>query len=414
MNALDLLYAPAAIALAPGWALKRRAGWGERFGRVSPLPAPVRRPRVLLHAVSVGEAAALRAVVPALTPDADVVVSATTDTGLARARELYAPAAHVVRYPLDFSGSVARFLDAVRPDAVALAELEVWPNFVRACKGRAIPVGIISGRLSERSLRGYQRIRGYFGGVLRDLDFIAVQDEDYAARFAALGVPRERVQVVGSMKWDAAAIAEGPVPGALELAATLGLDPARATIVAGSTGPGEEALLHGACPPGVQLVCAPRRPERFDEAARDLPGCVRLSRLRTGDQAPRGTLRFLIDTIGDLRKAYSLAHVVVVGRSFMGDLFGSDPIEPAALGKPVVIGPHTSDFAQVVRTLEAGGGLLRSSTSRLAADLLSLVEAPTRRADLSRSAVSVVRAQQGASVEYGRMVLEAGRRRVGV
>src|SRR5262249_24418514 len=144
MNALDLLYIPLALFTAPAWAIKKRHGWGERFGKTPPLP-PVREGavgRVLLHAVSVGEVNALRNLVPLLAAEADLVISTTTDTGLARAKELFSDTATVVRYPLDFSLAVRRFLDAVRPDAVALVELEVWPNFVRACKARAIPVCI--------------------------------------------------------------------------------------------------------------------------------------------------------------------------------------------------------------------------------------------------------------------------------
>jgi 3-deoxy-D-manno-octulosonic-acid transferase len=134
---------------------------GEWFGSAgTPRPAPD-RPRILLHAVSVGEVSALRGVVPLLVPHADVVISVTTDTGIARARELFGATCAIVRYPLDFSWAVRRFLDRVKPDAVALVELEVWPNFVDACASRGISVCIINGRLSERSFKGYRRIRGF-------------------------------------------------------------------------------------------------------------------------------------------------------------------------------------------------------------------------------------------------------------
>src|SRR5262249_33841344 len=146
MNLLDAIYLPVALLTAPVWARKTRSGWDERFGKIPPLPDKHSRPRVLLHAVSVGEVGALRELVPLLVSrNCDVVVSTTTDTGLARARALYAaqPNVHVVRYPLDASWAVARFLDSVRPDIVALVELELWPNFLSACAKRSIPVGII-------------------------------------------------------------------------------------------------------------------------------------------------------------------------------------------------------------------------------------------------------------------------------
>lgn len=406
MNALDLLYIPLALATAPAWAGKKRHGWRERFGRTPPLPRAQRK-RVLLHAVSVGEVNALRPLVPLLTPDAEVVISTTTDTGLARARELFAPACAVVRYPLDFSWAVRRFLDAVRPDAVALVELEVWPNFISACTRRSIPVGIINGRLSERSFRGYRRIRSFFGGLLRQLAFAAVQEEAYAERFRALGLPAERCLVTGSMKWDSAFVAgEGVplVPGAVELADELGIDRARPLIVAGSTGPGEEALLHRATPPEVQLLCAPRKPERFDEAAAALPGCARRTQRPPGGPSGRPADRFLLDTIGELRKAYSLADVVVVGRSF-GDLFGSDPIEPIGLGKATVIGPAIDDFATVVGVFEQGGGIVRATRGDLPKVLYDLLADPARRRLLGERGRACIRGQQGASRRHAELIL---------
>lgn len=397
MTLLDFLYVPLALVTAPWWAGKKRAGWGERFGKIPPLPAP-KRPRVLLHAVSVGEVSALRALVPELAKHCEVVVSATTDTGLARARALYAGQAQVVRYPLDFSWSVRRFLDAVRPGAVGLVELEVWPNFVRACTGRGIPVAIINGRLSERSFKGYKKLGGFFRRLLAQLTLVACQDDDYAARFKALGALR--VEITGSMKWDVTAVTTGPVEGAAELARELGIDPAKPLIVAGSTGPGEEALLHGACPSGVQLACAPRKPQRFDEAAAALPGCVRLSGVRAGSTAPAGATRFLIDTIGDLRKAYSLATVVVVGRSFMGDLYGSDPIEPVALGKATVIGPHVDDFSRVVRSFAEAGGIVQCGGHELGAVLARLLADADGRKSMVEKGLACIAQEQGASQRH--------------
>ncbi len=411
MNGLDARYIALAARSAPWWARKRRAGWGERLGRIAPLPAPAPgRPRVLLHAVSVGEVGALRELVPILAGGAEVVVSATTDTGLARARELFAPSCAVVRYPLDFSRSVGRFLDAVRPDAVGLVELELWPNFVGACRRRGIGLAVINGRLSARSFRGYRRLRPFFRPIFASLDRAAVQDEEYAQRFRAMGVLAERCVVTGSMKWDAARIADA-VPGAERLAAELGLDRGGGPlIVAGSTGPGEEALLHAACPPGARLLCAPRKPERFDEAAAALPGCVRRSAPGRALDAGAPPDRFLLDTIGELRAAYSLADVVVVGRSF-GDLFGSDPIEPIALGRPTVIGPAVSDFATIVGALEREGGIVRVTRESLGRVLADLLADPVRRATLVRRGRECIRGHQGASARHADLLMALARRR---
>lgn len=377
----------------------------------------------MLHAVSVGEVGALRALVPMLTGDAQVVVSVGTDTGIARARELFASErtpessrATVVRYPLDFSGSVRRFLDAVNPSVVGLVELELWPNFVRACGARGIPVAVINGRLSARSFKGYQRFRRLLSPTFASLHMAAVQDAAYAERFRAMGVADERCVVTGSMKWDAAKI-EDSVAGAEELAGALGIDRSRPLIVAGSTGPGEEELLHSACPPGVQLLCAPRKPERFDEAAAALPGCVRRTATTAGSPGAAGHRaaagsrdRFLLDTIGELRTAYALADVVVVGRSFL-TLYGSDPIEPIALGKPTVIGPRVSDFQTIVESFDSAGGIVRATPEDLGGTLAALTTDAERRRDLAARGRACILANQGATRRHADLLLSLVRSR---
>lgn len=415
MNLLDVGYAIAAACTAPWWMRKTRSGWAERFARALPdLPEkPAGRPRVLVHAVSVGEVNALRGLVPLLIAEAEVLVTASTDTGLARARELFEGTCHVARFPLDASWAVRRFLDAVRPDAVSLVELELWPNFVGECARRGLPVAVINGRLSERSFRGYRRVRRWISPSFACLAVAAVQDEAYARRFVAMGVPPERCVVTGSMKFDSAQL-EGDVPGAAELAAELGIDRARPLIVAGSTGPGEEAMLLEACrgafgplsdrgfgQAGVQLLCAPRKPERFEEAGAALPGCRR--RTRGGAPGPPSAL-FLLDTIGELRLAYALADIVVVGRSFF-DQHGSDPIEAAALGRAVVMGPAVSDFGEVVRQLEEAGGIVRADRSSLAGVLADLLGDPVRRATLGERGRERVRSLQGASARHAEIML---------
>ena len=407
MNALDLLYLALAGAAAPVWMRKSRTGWRQRFGTTPSLGDPGGRPRILIHAVSVGEVSALRQLVPLLTGSADVVISATTDTGMVRARALFDQSCQVVRYPLDFSWSVGRFLDAVRPDVVGLVELELWPNFVRQCRRRDVPVCVINGRLSERSFRGYRRIRRFIGPSFASLASAAVQDAVYAERFRAMGVPAESCVVTGSMKWDASHIQDpADVPGARKLASEMGIDRDKPLIVAGSTGPGEEALLHEACPAGAQLLCAPRKPERFDEAASALPGCVR----RTSGPPEQGSVgdRFLLDTLGELQQAYALADLVVVGRSFC-NLYGSDPVEPVALGKPVVIGPNHADFESIVTALRADAGIEVCDRSRLAGLLGDLLRDPARRSALGASGRACIRRHQGASHRHASLLLDLAR-----
>jgi 3-deoxy-D-manno-octulosonic-acid transferase len=408
VNLFDVGYLVAGAVLAPVWARKKRAGWDERFGKIAGMvtrkPTRGGRARVVLHAVSVGEAAACRSLVPLLAEKADVIVSVTTDTGLARARGLYGDVCDVVRTPLDFSWAVRRFLDFTKPDVVGLVELEVWPNLVGGCRARGIPVGVVNGRLSGRSFTGYRRARAVIGPSFRRLDFAAVQDEAYAARFRAMGVAPERVTVTGSMKWDAVEVADGSArtEGALALARALGLDVSRPIVVAGSTAPGEEALLHAAVPGDVQLVCAPRKPEWFDQAAAAMPGCVRRSAGAGGERA--GATRSVLDSIGELSTLYRAADVVVIGRSF-GGLYGSDPMEPAGLGLPVLIGPEHADFAAGVGLLEAAGGIRVVGRDGLEGAVRGLLADPEARRAMGEKARACVRLQQGASARHADLLM---------
>lgn len=414
MNKLDPLYGLVAILTAPVWLRKARGGWGQRFGHVRKMlkntePTPGRK-RLMLHAVSVGEVNALRSLVPLLTLHADVIVSTTTDTGLKRAESLYADICEVVRYPLDFSGSVARFLDTVRPDAVALVELELWPNFINACRARRTPLAVINGRLSARSFKGYRRLRRFLSPMFRALEFAAVQDEAYAERFEAMGVAHDAMHITGSMKWDNAVLAES-VEGSGSLAENMGIDRSKPLVVAGSTGPGEETMLHRACAGlrDVQLVCAPRLPERFDEAAAAMTGCVRRSETkRRGPPAVRAD-RFLLDTIGELRAMYALADLVVVGRSF-GDLHGSDPTEPIGLGRPTIIGPAVSDFASIVAAFEEAGGIVRVTRDTLRDEITRLLADPEAAVDLARRGRACIADHRGASQRHADLVLSLLRR----
>lgn len=427
----DIAYGAAAVASSPVWGAyllrtgKWRTDWGGRFGRCDPRAKVAGGKRVLLHAVSVGEVNATRALVAALTEaDAslDLVVATTTNTGYARATALYGEhprVAGVVRFPFDFSRAVGRMLDAVRPDAVALVELEVWPNLIEACARRGVPVGVVNGRLSENSFRGYRRFRAILCPTFAKLAAVGAQTMAYADRFEAMGVPADRVCVLDTMKWDTAGVQDAStVDGADELAAAMGIDRERPLVVAGSTGPGEEAMLIEACPAEAQLMLVPRKPERFDEVAALAP-MVRRSAgpaLGRGDATSRTSPRragpettdaqaprlFLLDTMGELRKAYALADVVVVGRSFNG-MGGSDPIEPIGLGKPVVIGPDVMNFADVVTAFEQRGGIVR--TQAVGDALRELLGDEAKRGALGAAGLEVIRSRQGATQRYAAMVM---------
>jgi 3-deoxy-D-manno-octulosonic-acid transferase len=327
-----------------------------------------------------------------------VVLSATTDTGFARAQQLFGQRIAVVRYPLDAGFAVERFLDRIRPTLVALMELEAWPNFIESCRRRGIPVGVVNGRLSERSFTRYRFARPVLRSMFGSLAFVCAQTDAYADRFVAMGTPRDRVQVTGTMKWDTAQVAD-QVEGSYALAAAMGIDMSRPLVVAGSTAPDEEAMLHAIVPSGTQLLCAPRRPEWFDIAAAAMPGCVRRSR---GGGSPASD-RFLLDTIGELRKAYALATVVVVGRSF-GELHGSDMMEPVALGKATLIGPRYGDFVDTAEKLVAAGGLRVTSRHEIARDLAALLADAPAREDMARAGRTVIAREQGATARHAALL----------
>jgi 3-deoxy-D-manno-octulosonic-acid transferase len=404
----DFFYLVAAVVLLPIWLPrmiatgKIRTDWRGRFGRVALRPAEDERPTILIHAVSVGEINATRPLVEILArqpASPRLVISTTTDTGFARAMALYGEAHEVVRYPFDLSIAVDRFLRAVRPDTVALVELEVWPNFTRACARRGIPVCVINGRLSARSASRYRWVKWIVAPSFRRLARVGAQTEEYANRFVAMGVPPARVTVTDTMKWDTAVI-EDRVEGADDLAREMGIDRSRPLIVAGSTALGEHEILRAALPDGAQLLCAPRKPEWFEDAARALPGCARRS--KGGRASAKGL--FLLDTIGELRKAYALADVVVVGRTLL-DFGGSDMMEPVGLGKATVIGPHVRNFADTARALREGGGLVQCSVKDLKAAMDSLLRNVGRRQELAARGREIIRIHQGAAARHAEIIL---------
>jgi 3-deoxy-D-manno-octulosonic-acid transferase len=417
---LDAVFLLGFAAAWPAWRRKKRGDWAARWGRGAALSAPPAGGRVLLHAVSVGEVNATRPLVTRLLADerfadVDLALSVTTDSGIARAAALYAAQRdagrlHLVRYPLDYSPAVRRFMDRVRPSVVGLVELELWPNFLLEAGRRGMPVAVVNGRLSDRSFPRYRRAGALLRPFFQKLAAVGAQDRTYADRFAALGAPG--VTVTGSLKWDGAADAVLDHAAELHAAAAhlaeeLGVDRSKAIVVAGSTASGEARLIAEAVDAAaaalgreagdVQLVCAPRRPEWFDDAASELSlprrSPVRRSRPGSGDAASG---RFLLDTIGELRAAYALADVAVVGRSF-GALFGSDVMEPAALGTPVLIGPRFGDFVESVEALRAAGGLHVVQRGRLADELAGLLADDGERRTMGEAARACVLANRGAA-----------------
>ena len=433
INIYDIAYLAAGVASAPFWLAHSDArrkvlkALRQRMGDYPPRTGD--GPALMIHAVSVGELNAARAMIRALAearPDLRFIISTSTDTGFARGRELYGSDDRVtlIRYPLDFTNAVNRVLDATRPDLVVLMELEVWPNFVRQCQRRGIPVVLVNGRLTAGSFRRYRLAGPLVRRTFRRLAFVGAQEDKYAQRFIALGVPPARVQVTGTMKWDTAQ-ASGAVEGAAELAASVGLRPGQHPIwVCGSTGPGEEQLLLDsyrqllATFPNLQLVLVPRKPDRFDEVEDLVRQSVMNVIRRSNPPSPEESTKLdqycvppviLGDTMGELRKFYELADVVFVGRTLV-DLgqrqHGSDMIEPAALAKPVIVGPFTGNFAEVMNRFRTSDAIREVARAEdLQAQVARLLTDRHEASALGRRALEVVRRWQGATALHAAVIL---------
>lgn len=369
----QLVLAIGSLLLMP-WVLSRllfqpgfRRGFPQRLGFLTPLPAGPKR--VLLHGVSVGEVKALRPLIHLLQkerPDYELVVSSTTASGLQTARQAF-PDLKTVHFPLDFNGSTKRFIKRVAPTAVILAELEIWPNFLRHCNRREIPVAIVNGRITERSMGGYQRVQK----LLPQFDRIAlycVQNQRYADRFLGLDVPPESVEVTGNLKYDS-------LPKGLSEAAQPWADmiDGRPAVVLASTHEPEEeqfirALQAADGMPSALWVVVPRHPHRaakleaaLKKAAPDSQVIVRSRWPQQGSEGGKelalpDNCILLVDTFGELEAIYSAVAFAFVGGSLI-EHGGQNVLEPAAFALPVVVGPHTDNFVEEVQLLKDAGGL---------------------------------------------------------
>jgi 3-deoxy-D-manno-octulosonic-acid transferase len=345
--------------------LRGRAGyrrrWHERFGRYD--QAAPRGDSLWLHAVSVGESIAAVPLVRALhelLPGHALIMTTTTPTGAATVERLLGDVVQHVYFPYDLPWVVERFVRHFRPRVLVTLETELWPNTFRCCRRHRIPVVIANARLSERSLARYRRTGPLARDLMQSVDFVAAQSADDRARFIALGAPSARVEVHGSLKFDVqlpASVREE----AEALRRELGVN--RPTLMAGSTRPGEEAILLEALRrmradlPDLLLVLAPRHPERCDEVA-DLcaaAGYTVVRRSMRGADPSRAAV-FLIDGMGELPRFYRAADVAFVGGSLL-PFGGHNVLEPAGLGVPVLVGPYTYNFSEICRQLAASGAL---------------------------------------------------------
>jgi 3-deoxy-D-manno-octulosonic-acid transferase len=375
----------------------------ERLGFAKVPPASLPGSRFWVHAVSVGEVMAAVPLVQALRtrwPAADVVVSTVTATGERVARARLADAAAMLTFPLDFPGAVRRTVRRVGPGCFIALETELWPNLLRALRRAGVPAVLANGRISDRSYRRYRLVRGLFRRVLDDVALFCMQSEEDARRVISLGARPERVLVTGNLKMEAP---PGDAGAERLWRRLLHLGDAP-IVVAGSTHRGEEALVLDAflavrpAADGLRLVLAPRHPERLDEVeglvrARGLVA-VRRSRVSPGASADV----IVVDTMGELASLYAVADAIFVGGSLV-PVGGHNVVEPALHAKPVLFGPHMTNFRDAAALLlKADGAVQVRDGPDLAAALRALLADAPRRESLGRAAWAAVRAHQGACV----------------
>ncbi|QDU41443.1 3-deoxy-D-manno-octulosonic acid transferase [Maioricimonas rarisocia] len=391
---------------------KNRDGWAEKlFGQV-----PLRTseaPCVWFHAVSVGEVLLLQTLVQQLRderPDLECWISTTTSTGRAVAREKY-PDARVFYFPFDFTWAVRRAIARVRPDLVALVELELWPNFIREVSRRDIPLAMVNGRMSDRSFRGYRRLRPLMKRVFASFDRLAVQADEYGQRLVELGSRPEAVIVTGSVKFDGVQ-RDRHHPLTAELRSAFGLPPDARVFIAGSTQAPEEEIALSTYRqlqeefPDLRLILVPRHKERFNEVAdlvkrAGLPLRRRTQTLSfttvppTDASSERPVL--LLDTLGELAACWGLADIAFVGGS-LTKRGGQNMIEPAAYGAAVLFGPNTQHFRQVVQLLlSADAARVVCDGAELTSAVRDYLQNPLAARRMGEAARRLVFTQQGAT-----------------
>ncbi len=368
----SLLYTLAFIALLPYFAYQaifNRKYLGNLRGRLwlsSELPWTATndaRPAIWLHAVSVGETLAAKPLIAALRerfPNHRLILSTTTITGQAVARERVAEADGVCYFPFDWKLTVRHALDAIQPQVVILMESELWLNFLDECRDRNIPTIVVNGRISDRSFPRSQKVGFLIHRLYKLVTRFLMQSRVDAERAMKLGAPPERVGVSGNLKYDIRDASESPalVEAAKQLDDIFALSSSR-LIVAGSTSEGEEQILLEAFgqlrklgpTENVRLLIAPRHPERFDAAAKliEASGLIWTKR-SAANQTSKTAEVILLDSIGELAALYRFASIVFVGGSLVKK-GGHNILEPALFAKPIIVGPHMENFREITTEL---------------------------------------------------------------
>lgn len=401
-NALTYLLTPFAFGVVLWRGVANRGYWeglGERFGFGT---RPAGSQSILVHAVSLGEVTAAQPLMLALAahhPESPRILTTATPTGRARSRALFGDTVTVRFLPYDTPGSMRRFFAGANPRLVIVMETELWPNLYRECQRRGIPVILANARVSTRSVSRYRRFGALFRDVFDGDTFVAAQSAADAERFRLLGAAAGRTSVMGNLKFEVNADADGAALGA-QLRSRYW--PARPVWTAGSTHAGEEDMAldaHAAlCTrlPDALLLLVPRHPQRFEAVAGLLEqDGVRFARRSHGCAVAADVPVLLVDTVGELAVLYAASDVAFVGGSLV-PVGGHNLLEPAAFGIPVITGPFQANAREVAAILLRDGAAVQvADAEELASQLQRLFADPSLRQQLGLNARRVIAANRG-------------------
>jgi 3-deoxy-D-manno-octulosonic-acid transferase len=388
------------VAALPYYLVRFRKYLPTLRERLGLLRLPQLQHSIWVHAVSVGEVKAVEKLLEGLRhefPAKTLVVSTATPAGQMLAKQRTDIIDHTFYFPIDLPWCVIRSLNRVNPDMVIIAETEIWPNFLRACRRRGVRVLMINGRISDRSFARYRMVKRWLRRVFQDYTVMGMQSETDRERIEAIGADPEKVTVFGNLKYDTVSSAKP-------------LDPALATFlgdwpqlfVAASTMPGEEEFVLKSFSelrqshPDLRLIIAPRHADRFADVE-ELVKRRGFSCIRRTELGNSGGTVLLLDTIGELAAVFAYATVVFMGGS-LAPKGGHNILEPARQGKPIVFGPHMENFRDMARLfLDAGAAVQIQEASQLACCIETVLSNPDRAAELGRNAYAIAQSNTGAT-----------------
>ncbi len=385
-----------------------RKRWAERFGLYSTPYSG--RPVIWVHSVSVGETIASAPTVKALIkhyPDHQILITTMTPTGSDRVKAIYGDSVEHVYVPYDLPGAQHRFLEKYNPSIAIVIETELWPNTIAKCHQKGIPVIIANARLSERSAKGYSKLGQVTRNMLGKLTVVACQNSEDGQRFIDLGLPKENLEIIGSVKFDLT-IDQNTLNASEKLRHQWekGLGKPVKILIAASTHEGEDAIILSAyksllkkCQ-DILLILVPRHPERFDSTYELIKQNNLIpTRHSEGSITTPNTQVILGDTMGEMMKLYGAADIAFVGGSLV-ERGGHNTLEPAALGLPVLSGPHTFNFKEINHSLGKAGGLVTVSNGQeLTLEVEKFLTNKEQIAAIGNNAAAFVKDNQGAQAK---------------